>query len=62
MILFLLIFLNSCEKENPRELCGVWAIDKMTVNAMPFEKFLQVNTISFKCKDNSAFLSGSIYY
>lgn len=56
------IFLISCEKENPRELCGVWAIDKMTVNGKAFDNFLNVNTISFTCKDNSAFLHGSMYY
>jgi len=61
-LLLLLILLYSCEKENPRQLCGVWAIDKMNVNGKSFEKFLNVNTISFKCKDNSAFIHGSIYY
>jgi hypothetical protein len=61
-VLFLLIFLVACEKENPRELCGVWVIDKMTVESKPFEKFLQVNTISFKCEDNSVFISGSMFY
>ena len=56
------LLFSSCKKENPREICGVWAIDKMTVNRKVFEKFLNVNTISFTCKDNSAYLHGSIYF
>ena len=56
------LLFSSCKKENPRELCGVWAINKMTVNGKAFEKFLNVNTISFACKNNSAYLHGSIYF
>ena len=62
LALFFSTFLLSCEKENPRELCGVWVINKMKVENKPFEKLLQVNTISFKCEDNSAFISGSMFY
>jgi len=58
--LFLSILLISCEKENPRELCGVWVIDKMTVEGKPIEGFLSVNTMSFKCNDNSAYFHGTI--
>jgi hypothetical protein len=61
-IIFLSVLFCSCKKENPRELCGVWVIDKMTVNGKRFDKFLNVNTISFECKDNSAYFHGSIYF
>ena len=61
-VCFLSLLFTSCEKENPRELCGVWSINKMTVNGKEFDKFLNVNTISFTCRDNSAYLHGSVYF
>lgn len=62
LTVFLSIIFISCENENPRDLCGVWTIDKMTLNNKPFKKFLLVNTISFSCEENTAFLHASLYY
>lgn len=59
---FLSIIFISCEKGNPNDLCGVWTIHKMTLNNKPFENFLVVNTISFSCEENTAFLHASLYY
>ena len=52
----------SCKKENPNELCGIWAIDKMTVDGKKFQQYLNVNTFSLKCVDNSAYFHGSLYF
>ncbi len=61
-IFFLSLLFSSCEKENPKELCGTWVIKKMTVDGKEFDKLLYVNTISFSCKDNLAYFHGSIHF
>lgn len=61
-IVLVLLSLISCKKENPIQLCGVWVIDKMSINNISFEKQLKVNTFLLKCEDNSAFFHGSTLF
>lgn len=53
-ITLLAIFLSflSCKKENPKQLCGLWSIDKMLYNGKRCDQLLLINTITFNCAGN----------